>query len=89
MFYAQLEALDAEKQRQFMKLARTGVDPFEAIDEVLQTAQAIIAAPSEAQGVTERLQQLERSLAAEPKARPVPKPRLNLVHRRQVQETAV
>ncbi len=89
MFYAQLEALDAEKQRQFMKLARTGVDPFEAIDEVLQTAQAIIAAPSEAQGVTERLQQLERSLAAEPRGRPVPKPRLNLVHRRQVQETAV
>ena len=39
--------------------------------------------------VTRRLQQLERSLAAEPKARPVPKPRLNLVHRRQVQETAV
>ncbi|WP_339101116.1 RHS repeat-associated core domain-containing protein [Pseudomonas atacamensis] len=89
MFYAQLDALDAEKQRQVMKLSRNGVDPFEAIDEVMQTAQAIIEAPSEAQGVTERLQQLERSLAAEPQARPVPKPRLNLVHRRQVQETAV
>jgi len=89
MFYAQLDALDAEKQRQVMKLSRNGVDPFEAIDKVMQTAQAIIEAPSEAQGVTERLQQLERSLAAEPQARPVPKPRLNLVHRRQVQETAV
>ena len=89
MFYAQLDALDAEKQRQVMKLSRNGVDPFEAIDKVMQTAQATIEAPSEAQGVTERLQQLERSLAAEPKARPVPKPRLNLVHRRQVQETAV
>jgi insecticidal toxin complex protein TccC len=89
MFYAQLDALDAEKQRQVMKLSRNGVDPFEAIDKVMQTAQATIEAPSEAQGVTERLQQLERSLAAEPQARPVPKPRLNLVHRRQVQETAV
>lgn len=89
MFYAQLDALDAEKQRQVMKLSRNGVDPFEAIDKVMQTAQAIIEAPSEAQGVTERLQQLERSLAAEPQARPVPKSRLNLVHRRQVQETAV
>ncbi|QXH71943.1 RHS repeat-associated core domain-containing protein [Pseudomonas atacamensis] len=89
MFYAQLDALDAEKQRQVMKLSRNGVDPFEAIDKVMQTAQAIIEAPSEAQGVTERLQQLERSLAAEPQARPMPKPRLNLVHRRQVQETAV
>lgn len=89
MFYAQLDALDAEKQRQVMKLSRNGVDPFEAIDKVMQTAQAIIEAPSEAQGVTERLQQLERSLAAEPQSRPVPKPRLNLVHRRQVQETAV
>jgi insecticidal toxin complex protein TccC len=89
MFYAQLDALDAEKQRQVMKLSRNGVDPFEAIDKVMQTAQATIEEPSEAQGVTERLQQLERSLAAEPKARPVPKPRLNLVHRRQVQETAV
>jgi len=89
MFYAQLDALDAEQQRQVMKLSRNGVDPFEAIDKVMQTAQAIIEAPSEAQGVTERLQQLERSLAAEPRGRPVPKPRLNLVHRRQVQETAV
>ena len=62
MFYAQLDALDAEKQRQVMKLSRNGVDPFEAIDKVMQTAQATIEAPSEAQGVTERLQQLERSL---------------------------
>ncbi|MED7667146.1 RHS repeat-associated core domain-containing protein [Pseudomonas moraviensis subsp. stanleyae] len=89
MFYAQLDALDAEKQRQVMKLARNGEDPFEAIDKVLQTAQAISEAPSETHGVTERLQQLERSLAAEPGSRPVPKPRLNLAHRRQVQETAV
>jgi insecticidal toxin complex protein TccC len=33
-FYKQLDSLDDEKQRQVMKLARTGVDPFEAIDKI-------------------------------------------------------
>jgi insecticidal toxin complex protein TccC len=88
-FYKQLDSLDDEKQRQVMKLARTGVDPFEAIDKIRETAQTILHARSEAEGVTERLQQLQRSIAEEPRPRPVPKPRLNLQRRRQVQETSV
>jgi insecticidal toxin complex protein TccC len=88
-FYKQLDSLDDEKQRQVMKLARTGVDPFEAIDKIKETAQTILDARSEAEGVTERLQQLQRSIAEEPRPRPVPKPRLNLQRRRQVQETSV
>ncbi|WP_180698658.1 RHS repeat protein [Pseudomonas crudilactis] len=88
-FYKQLDSLDDEKQRQVMKLARAGVDPFEAIDKIKETAQTILDARSEAEGVTERLQQLQRSIAEEPRPRPVPKPRLNLQRRRQVQETSV
>jgi insecticidal toxin complex protein TccC len=88
-FYKQLDSLDDEKQRQVMKLARTGVDPFDAIDRIKETAQTVLDARSEAEGVTERLRQLEQSIAEEPRPRPVPKPRLNLQLRRQAQETAV
>ncbi|KII35403.1 RHS repeat-associated core domain-containing protein [Pseudomonas fluorescens] len=55
----------------------------------LETTQDILDSLSEADGVTERLQQLEKSIADEPRPRPVPKPRLNLQRRHQVQETAV
>jgi insecticidal toxin complex protein TccC len=89
LFYEQLKALDAEKQRQVMKLARTGLDPFDAIDKVLETAQALLDAPSAAEGVTERLQQLERSIADEPRPRPIPKPRSNLPRRQSIGETFV
>ncbi|MFJ2540158.1 RHS repeat domain-containing protein [Pseudomonas sp. NPDC087614] len=88
-FYKQLDSLDDEKQRQVMKLARTGVDPFDAIDRIKETAQTVLNARSEAEEVTERLQQLEQSIAEEPRSRPVPKPRLNLQLRRQARETAV
>jgi insecticidal toxin complex protein TccC len=88
-FYKQLDSLDDEKQRQVMKLARTGVDPFDAIDRIKETAQTVLDARSEAEEVTERLQQLEQSIAEEPRPRPVPKPRLNLQLRRQARETAV
>ncbi|MFJ2460002.1 RHS repeat-associated core domain-containing protein [Pseudomonas neuropathica] len=88
-FYKQLDSLDDEKQRQVMKLARTGVDPFDAIDRIKETAQTVLDARSEAEEVTERLQQLEQSIAKEPRPRPVPKPRLNLQLRRQARETAV
>ncbi|MFJ5240569.1 RHS repeat domain-containing protein [Pseudomonas neuropathica] len=88
-FYKQLDSLDDEKQRQVMKLARTGVDPFDAIDRIKETAQTVLDARSEAEQVTERLQQLEQSIAEEPRPRPVPKPRLNLQLRRQARETAV
>ncbi|MFI8223962.1 RHS repeat domain-containing protein [Pseudomonas sp. NPDC085632] len=88
-FYKQLDSLDDEKQRQVMKLARTGVDPFDAIDRIKETAQTVLDVRSEAEGVTERLQQLEQSIAEEPRPRPVPKPRLNLQRRRQIQETSV
>ena len=88
-FYKQLDSLDDEKQRQVMKLARTGVDPFDAIDRIKETAQTVLDARSEAEEVTERLQQLEQSIAEEPRPRPIPKPRLNLQLRRQARETAV
>ncbi|WP_339434052.1 RHS repeat-associated core domain-containing protein, partial [Pseudomonas sp. EA_65y_Pfl2_P78] len=88
-FYKQLDSLDDEKQRQVMKLARTGVDPFDAIDRIKETAQTVLNARSEAEEVTERLQQLEQSITEEPRPRPVPKPRLNLQLRRQARETAV
>ena len=88
-FYKQLDSLDDEKQRQVMKLARTGVDPFDAIDRIKETAQTVLDARSEAEEVTERLQQLEQSIAEEPRPRPVPKPRLNHQLRRQARETAV
>ncbi len=55
----------------------------------LETTQDLLDHLSEADGVTERLQQLAQSIADEPRPRPVPKPRLNLQRRRQVQETAV
>jgi insecticidal toxin complex protein TccC len=55
----------------------------------LEMTQDILDNLSEADGVTERLQQLEQSIADEPRPRPVPKPRLNLQRRHQVQETAV
>ncbi len=89
MFYNQLDVLSGEKQREIMKLVRSGIDPFEAIDQALETAKQLVEEPSEADGVTDRLQQLEQSIAAEPRTRPVAKPRSNLVHRRQVRETAV
>ncbi len=89
LFYAQLKALDAEKQRQVLKLARTGLDPFDAIDKVMETAQALLDAPGAAVGVSERLQQLERSIADEPRPRPIPKPRLNLPRRQSQLETFV
>jgi insecticidal toxin complex protein TccC len=88
-FYKQLDSLDDEKQRQVMKLARTGVDPFDAIDRIKETAQTVLDARSEAEEVTERLQQLEQSIAEEPRPRPIPKPRLNLQLRRLARETAV
>lgn len=89
LFYEQLKALDAEKQRQVLKLARTGLDPFDAIDKVMETAQALLDAPSAAEGVTERLQQLERSLVDEPRPRPIPKPRSKLPRRQSTGETFV
>lgn len=55
----------------------------------LETTQDMLDNLSEADGVTERLQQLAQSIADEPRPRPVPKPRLNLQRRHQVQETAV
>ncbi|WP_456023111.1 RHS repeat-associated core domain-containing protein [Pseudomonas protegens] len=56
--------------------------------KALETTQDRLDNLSEADGVTERLQQLEQSIADEPRPRPVPKPRLNLQRRDQVQKTA-
>lgn len=57
--------------------------------DALETTQDVLDNLSEADGMTERLKQLEQSIADEPRPRPVPKPRLNLQRRRSVQETAV
>jgi len=53
------------------------------------TTQDMLDNLSEADGVTERLRQLEQSIADEPRPRPVPKPRLNLQRWPQIQETSV
>jgi insecticidal toxin complex protein TccC len=57
--------------------------------DTLATTQDMLDNLSEADGVAERLQQLEQSIADEPRPRPVPKPRLNLQRRPQIQETSV
>ncbi|XXE80399.1 toxin [Pseudomonas sp. R1-1] len=57
--------------------------------DALETTRDVLDNLSEAEDVTERLKQLEQSIADEPRPRPVPKPRLNLQRRRSVQETAV
>ncbi|MCU1751281.1 RHS repeat-associated core domain-containing protein [Pseudomonas sp. 6D_7.1_Bac1] len=78
MFYTQLEALASDKQREVMQLLNTGIDPFEAIDKVLTLAQTAVDAASEAEGVTERLTQLEQEVAASTSLPPIPQPRTRL-----------
>ncbi|WP_448725041.1 RHS repeat-associated core domain-containing protein [Pseudomonas farris] len=78
LFYTQLESLAGDKQREVMKLVKTGIDPFEAIDTVLATAQKVMDTPSEADGVTARLAQLAQRVTDETIRKPVPKPRTRL-----------
>lgn len=81
LFYTQLESLAGDKQRDVMKLVKTGIDPFEAIDTVLATAQKVMDTPSEADGVTGRLAQLAQLAQGgtdEAIRKPIPKPRTRL-----------
>ena len=58
-----------------MRLLQSGIDPFEAITQVLETAKTIVEMPSEAEGASQRLAQLANEVANPVSERPVPKPR--------------
>ncbi|MFG6207333.1 RHS repeat domain-containing protein [Pseudomonas sp. RB5] len=88
MFYDQFKPLVGEQQREILKLARSGIDPFEAIEQVLKAGEQMFEEPSEADGVTGRIQQLQRSITEEPSRKPVPKPRLDLQRRRQAEQSS-
>jgi insecticidal toxin complex protein TccC len=75
LFYKQLGELTSENQREAMKLLHSGIDPFEAITQVLEKAQAIVDVPSEAEGASQRLAQLVDEVANPVSERPIPKPR--------------
>jgi len=80
-FEGQFKELTGDKQREVIKLLRTGIDPFEAIDKVLETAQKVMEdAPDIAADVNNRLQQLESTVTEDARLRPIPKPR-KLIHR--------
>ncbi len=91
MFYRQLDDLLGDQQREVMKLLKTGLDPFEAIDQVLGLAQQLKDSASEADGVTARLAQLEQQLSDESQKKPIPKPRTKMQQRvqRTMSETYV
>lgn len=91
MFYRQLDDLLGDQQREVMKLLKTGLDPFEAIGQVLSTAQQLNDSPSEADGVMARLAQLEQQLSDESRKKPIPRPRTKMQQRvqRTMSETYV
>ncbi|AXI63130.1 toxin [Pseudomonas kribbensis] len=91
MFYRQLDDLLGDQQREVMKLLKTGVDPFEAIGQVLSLEQQLKDSASEADGVTARPAQLEQQLSNESLKKPIPKPRIKMQQRvqRTMSETYV
>lgn len=89
MFYTQLSELASDKQREVMKLLHDGLDPFEAISQVLKIAQEMPDPSSEADGVSGRLAELASAHAESDRSRPTPKPRLHLPRRPMVRETSV
>lgn len=81
MFYRQLDDLMGDQQREVMKLLKTGLDPFDAIDQVLSTERQLVDSPSEADGVTARLAELAQSaqqVSHRPLKKPIPKPRTKM-----------
>ncbi|MCR8935089.1 RHS repeat-associated core domain-containing protein [Pseudomonas sp. S11P7] len=60
----------------------------ETVQNTVEATQHAIDNLSEAEGVTGRLQQLERSITEEPSRKPVPKPRLDLQRRRQAEQSS-
>jgi insecticidal toxin complex protein TccC len=92
LFYKQLGGLTSENQREVMKLLNSGngIDPFEAITQVLGAVQTIVEMPSEAEGASQRLAQLAGEVATNASGRPVPKPRklMQKLQRRNSESTA-
>lgn len=90
LFYTQLEELTSENQREAMKLLHSGIDPFEAITQVLEKAKTVAEMPSEAEGASQRLAQLTDEVAPHASSRPVPKPRklIQKLQRRNSESTA-
>jgi insecticidal toxin complex protein TccC len=73
-----------------MKLLHSGIDPFEAITQVLEKAKTVAEMPSEAEGASQRLAQLTDEVAPHVSSRPVPKPRklIQKLQRRNSESTA-
>ncbi|WP_305887165.1 RHS repeat-associated core domain-containing protein, partial [Pseudomonas sp. Irchel 3E19] len=71
----QLNAFTDEQKLEFYALVEDGTKPLRAIMQVKNTVQTTLDNPSEADGVTGRLQALAATIAEDPRPRPVPKPR--------------
>ncbi len=90
LFYDQLQALAGDKQREVIKLLRSGLDPFDAIGKVLETAQAVMDdAPDIGADVNNRLQQLQSKVTENSRLKPIPKPRTKYIQRVSAGETYV
>ncbi|MGF6128403.1 insecticidal toxin complex protein TccC [Pseudomonas frederiksbergensis] len=79
MFYKQLNDLKAQTQREVIKLMNTGIDPFEAIDQVLAAAD-ISHQLKKAESANRRLADVAEQIASTP-IKPVPKPRIRFPQR--------
>ncbi|MDR9862528.1 RHS repeat-associated core domain-containing protein [Pseudomonas baetica] len=75
LFDKQLNAFTDEQKLEFYALVEDGTKPLRAIMQVKNTVQTTPDNPSEADGVTGRLQALAATIAEDPRPRPVPKPR--------------
>jgi len=90
LFHDQLETLAGDKQREVIKLLRSGLDPFDAIDRVLETAQAVMDdAPDIGADLNNRLQQLQSKVTENSRLKPIPKPRTKYIQRVSAGETYV
>ncbi|RON71298.1 RHS repeat-associated core domain-containing protein [Pseudomonas fluorescens] len=75
LFEKKLNAFTDEQKLEFYALVEDGTKPLRAIMQVKNTVQTTLDNPSEADGVTGRLQALAATNAEDPRPRPVPKPR--------------
>lgn len=89
LFHDQLQSLAGDKQREVIRLLRTGIDPFDAISKVLETAQDVNDAPNVAENLNDRLQQLQGTVTEPSRPKPVPKPRTKFLARASTGETFV
>jgi len=90
LFHDQLQTLTGDKQREVIKLMRSGLDPFDAISKVLEMAQAVMDdAPDIGADVNNRLQQLQSKVTENSRLKPIPKPRTKYIQRVSAGETYV